>query len=113
MNGTSLGASIIAVIGGVGFMVLWFAGAAVWALMTLMSGAMANDAERLPADRHTSLLLVMFAGEALVALAGAPAGLAFFWTGARAPLLWTIAGLLVTGLALQIWSWWSFFHAAS
>ena len=55
----------------------------------------------------------MFAGEALVALAGAPAGLAFFWTGARAPLLWTIAGLLVTGLALQIWSWWSFFHAAS
>ena len=79
----------------------------------MMSGAMANDAERLPADRHPSLLLVMFAGEALVALAGAPAGLAFFWTGARAPLLWTIAGLLVTGLALQIWSWWSFFHAAS
>ncbi len=105
--------SLLLVIGGVAFIAIWLAAAAVWASMSLMGGLMANDAGRVSSQLHATLLLLMLAGEALVAFAGVPAGLAFFWTHERSLLLWTSAALLFAGAALQIWAFWSFGSAAA
>jgi hypothetical protein len=105
-------ASLVLTILGIAFMVVWLGAAAVWAAMSLMGGLMANDAGRVPAGTHATLLMVLVAGEVLVALAGIPGGLAVFWAGWRAVLLWTFAILLVVGIGLQLWAAWSFASAA-
>lgn len=74
---------------------------------------MANDAGPASSGRHGSVLFWMLAGEILVALAGIPGGLAFFMSSHRSLLLWSFPGLLLTGIALQGWAFWSFFSAAS
>ncbi len=105
--------SMLAILGGIAFIVAWLGLAGVWAVMSLMGGVMANDAGRVGADRHATLLVVLLIGEVLVALAGVSGGLAFFLPDHRATLWWTFAGLLAAGAAMQIWAGWSFISAAS
>ena len=105
-------ANMVLTILGVAFIIIWLGAAAVWAAMSLVGGLMANDAGRVPAGTHATLLMGLMAGEALVALAGIPGGLAVFWAGWRAVLLWTFAILLVAGIGLQVWAAWSFASAA-
>jgi hypothetical protein len=104
---------MLSVLAGIAFIVVWLAAAAVWAMMSLMGGLMANDAGRVDPDRHLMLLIVLVVGEALVALAGVAGGSAFFVSSLRATLWWSFAGLLVVGAALQVWAAWSFLSAAS
>ena len=105
-------ASLVLTILGIAFTVVWLGAAAVWGVMSLMGGLMANDAGRVPAGTHATLLMVLVTGEVLVALAGIPGGLAVFWASWRAVLLWTFAILLVVGIGLQLWATWSFASAA-
>lgn len=104
---------MLSVLAGIAFIAVWLAGAGAWAIASLMGGAMANDAGRVDPDRHFLLLVVLFAGEALVALAGIAGGSAFFLPSLRSTLWWSFAGLVVVGAALQIWAMWSFFSSAS
>lgn len=106
-----MSANMVLTILGIAFIVVWLGAAAVWAALSLMGGLMANDAGRVPAGTHATLLTVLMAGEALVALAGIPGGLAVFWAGWRTLLLWTFAILLIVGIGLQLWAAWSFASA--
>jgi hypothetical protein len=100
------------IVAGVAFTVFWLAAAGLWAALSFMGGAMANDSGRVPAEAHATFLMMMIAGEILVALAGFPAGLAFFWGAWRTILLILFGGLLLAGVGLQIWAFWSFASAA-
>lgn len=104
---------MLSVVAGIVFIVVWLAAAGAWAVASAMGGLMANDAGRVAADRHLLFLVVLFAGEAAVALAGIAGGTAFFLPALRSTLWWSFAALLVVGAALQIWALWSFFSAAS
>ena len=110
---TSPEVSMLSLLGGIAFIGIWLAGAAVWAVMSLMGGVMANDAGRVAAERHTVLLVVLMIGEILVALAGISGGSAIMVPALRSTLWWTFAGLLVVGLALQIGAVWGFLSAAA
>lgn len=111
-HASNLVASTLQVTGGIVFIVIWLTVAAAWAVLSLMGGLMANDSGAVSSDKHGMMLAWMLVGEILVALAGIPAGLAFFLSGHRSLLLWSFAGLLVAGLAIQGWALWSFFSAA-
>ncbi len=104
---------MLPVLAGIIFIVVWLGAAGVWAMMSAMGGVMANDAGRVDPEHHLLMLIVMFAGEALVALAGICGGSAFFLPTMRATLWWSFAGLLVVGAALQVWAVWSFLSAAA
>ena len=106
-------ASMLAMLGGVAFVVIWLAACGLWAMMSLMGGVMANDAGTVSSNRHATLLVVLFVGEAIVAIAGVVGGAAFFLPAMRATLWWTFAGLLVLGVGAQIWAVRAFLAAAS
>ena len=93
---------------GLGFIVLWLSGAFFFGTLKLMATVMANDAGVANSQSHLSLIGGVVAGQVLTALAGIPAGLAFFWRTARRKLLWTFAILLAAGLLLQVASFLSF-----
>jgi hypothetical protein len=104
---------MLAILGGIAFVVVWFGAAGLWAGLSLMGGVMADDAGRVSSDRHATLLVVLLVGEAVVALAGIAGGAAFFLPDHRATLWWVFAGLVAVGAALQIGAVWSFVSAAS
>lgn len=104
------GASTLSIVGGVAFTVFWLVGSVVWGAMMTMGAAMANDSGRLSPERHATLLVVMVTGIAVAALAVVPGALAFFWSGHRHSMVWLAAGVFLCGVALQGWSFWSFFR---
>ena len=104
-------ASFWRVMAGVVFIIGWLAACAVWAVMSLMGGLMANDAGRMPAERHAALLRKLMAGEALTAMAGVAGGCAIFSSDHRTLLLWMAGGGLVVGICVQIWAMTRFFSA--
>lgn len=94
---------------GVLFALLWLTGAALLGFFKFMAGVMANDSGTASHETHLALISGLMIGQALTALAGIPAGLAFFMRRARKKLLWTFALLLVAGIAFQAISIRSFF----
>lgn len=103
----------MAVLGGVLFMLLWLGASAVWTLMAVMGGLMANDSGAVASDRHAVLLVVMLVGVAAAALAGVAGGLAFFWNDMRRPLIIGFVALLVGGLGMQAYAYRAFTSAAA
>lgn len=89
---------------GIAVIVVWLAACALWAVLSLPGGLMANASGAFSPDRHMAMLYGLALGQLLVALAGVPAGLAVFIEERRSTLLWTFAGLAAVGIALQIGS---------
>ncbi len=102
-------ASTLSIVLGIVFILVWWGLAAVWGMMSMMGGLMANDSGSASNEKHGALLAWMLLGEILVALAGLPCGLAFFMSAHRSTLLLAFAGLLVGGGAMQAWALTSFF----
>jgi hypothetical protein len=67
-----------------------------------MATLMANDAGVASADSQVQMVGGVLVGQLATALAGIPAGLAFFWRAARRKLLWGFAVLLVGGIVIQV-----------
>ncbi len=111
VKATSAITSTALVVVGVAFMLAWMAGVVALGMMAMMGGLMANDAGRASGDRHMGLLVFMAGGLVLLALAGVPGGLAFFWAGHRAQMLWLFGGLAVAGVAVPLVAMWWFFSA--
>lgn len=103
------GVSIMLVICGILFMVLWLCGAAALGMMKLMAGVMANDSGAASNEAHMTLLFGMMGGQLLTGLAGIPAGLAIFWRGWRKRLLWIFAIMLSAGILIQAAAFYQFF----
>jgi hypothetical protein len=98
---------------GIVFTVVWLALAAVWFVMSLMAGAMANDAGTVASEVHARLLITLMVGEALVAVAG-PLGGAALAFAASAGLLWKLfAAALILGVVLQVYAVVAMLNAAS
>lgn len=89
---------------GIGAIVLWLGICAVWMILSVPGGLMANDSGAFSPERHMAMIWGLLAGQLLVALAGIPGGLAIFMAERRSTLLWTFAALLAVGIALQIGS---------
>jgi hypothetical protein len=105
----SSSAQIALVIAGVSFAIIWIAAHVVWASLSLMAGLMANDAGAASTNQHLTLIVGMLLGQALAALAGIPAGLAFFWRERRKRLLLAFGALFIAGALGQAWAFQSFF----
>ena len=103
----------MAVFGGIVFTLVWLAASAVWTLMAVMGGLMANDSGAVAADRHSSLLTLMLVGVAAAALAGVAGGFAFFMQDMRRMLLIAFVALLVGGVGLQVYAYRAFSSAAA
>lgn len=101
------GVSAGLVILGVVFILVWLAVAAVLGVMMLMPALMVNDSGRLSGDQHLGIMSGMYGGLLLLGLAGVPAGLAFFWRGWRARLLWIFGGLLGGGILVEVITFYS------
>lgn len=97
---------------GFAFILVWLAASIAWGALLFMGGVMANDAGRAAAGDHARALGLALFGAVLVGLAGAPGGLAFIVAAHRAALVWAFVALLVAGLALQVYAFWSFAAAA-
>ena len=81
----------VALVGlGLIFIVGWTSVHIIWAYLSLMGGLMANDSGAKSSGSHGAFILGLMAGEALTALAGIPAGLAFFWAPMRKKLLMAV-----------------------
>ncbi len=93
--------SALAVTGGVIFILVWLGGAALLGTLKLMAGLMANDSDAATEGQHLGLLGGVMVGQLLTALAGVPAGLAFFWRNQRRKLLWAFAVMLISGIGIQ------------
>ena len=98
---------------GVIFICGWLGVHAIWASMSLMASLMANDSGSASSGTHGAFILGLMAGEALTAIAGIPAGLAFFWAAKRKQLLIAFVSLFVVGAGIQVISFTSFFQATS
>jgi len=103
----------MATVAGVLFVLAWLAASAVWTVMAVMGGLMANDSGAVAADRHSSLLMMMLAGVAAAVLAGVAGGFAFFMQDMRRMLLAAFAVLLIGGLGLQAYAYKAFSSAAA
>ncbi|MFO1169090.1 MAG: hypothetical protein U1E19_13475 [Rhodoblastus sp.] len=102
----------MAVFGGIVFILVWLAASAVWTLMAVMGGLMANDSGAVASDRHAMLLTVMLVGVAAAGLAGVAGGLAFFWHDMRRALVIAFVALLVGGVGMQAYAYKAFTSAA-
>ena len=102
----------LAVIGMI-FICGWLGVHVIWAYMSLMASLMANDSGSASSGAHGAFILGLMAGEALTAIAGVLAGLAFFWAARRKKLLIGFAGLFVVGALTQVISFVSFFRGTS
>lgn len=87
---------------GIGFMVLWLFACVVWAVMSLPGGLMANDSGAFVPERQMAMLAGLAFGQLVVLGAGIPGGMAFFMEERRGTLIWTLLGLLSTGVLIQI-----------
>jgi hypothetical protein len=94
----------IAVIG------LWLVLCAVWAVMSIPGGLMANASGTFSTRAQMWMLTGLAVGQLVVAAAGVPLGLAVPWAESRSSLLWTFGGLLAAGVALQVVSVMLFFN---
>jgi hypothetical protein len=108
-SGSKTGLSPWRLVLGLLFIALWLGGAFFLGTLKLMASVMATDPGAASTDSHMTLIGGVMGGQVLTALAGIPAGLAFFLRTWRKRLLWTFALLLVLGLTLQILSFTSFF----
>ena len=79
-------------IGGIVFVVVWLALCAVWFVMSLMAGAMANDAGTVAPEVHARLLILLMLGELAVAIAGIAGGSSFIFAEHGAQV-WAIASM--------------------
>ncbi len=103
----------MATVAGIAFMLVWLAASAVWTLLAVMGGLMANDSGAVAADRHSSLLALMLAGVAVAALAGVAGGLAFFMQDMRRTFVIAFVALLVGGVGMQGCAYRAFTSAAA
>ena len=103
----------MAIVGGIVFVIGWLAASAVWTVMAVMGGLMANDSGAVAADRHATLLTIMLSGVAAAALAGVAGGIAFFMQDMRRTLIIAFVALLVGGVGLQAYAYKSFASAAA
>ena len=107
----SLVFTLVKIAAGLIFFAIWETAAAVWATMSTVANLMANDSGRATIIDHGMLIAASSLGQIVVAAAGLPGALAFFWTGMRRFLLWSFAILCVGGAAIQIWAFRSFASA--
>ena len=102
----------MAIFGGILFILVWLGASALWTMMAVMGGLMANDSGAVASDRHAVLLTIMLVGVAAAALAGVAGGLAFFWQDMRRGLVIAFVALLVGGVAMQAYAYKAFTTAA-
>lgn len=103
------GPTMLAIVGGVVFILVWIAASAGWAVLQMSAAAMGNDSGKLTPERHVSLLIAMAIGIALCALAVVPGGLAFFLVEKRSMLTWIFGAMVGAGLIVQATSFALFF----
>jgi hypothetical protein len=101
--------SSLHLIGGIAFIVVWLALCIGWGIMSMSANLMANDSGSASPEKHMALIYRMLAGQILALLAVIPGGLAFFWAAHRATCIWTFAGMVGIGVAIQAWAFKSFF----
>lgn len=89
---------------GLVFIGLWLTGAFLLGALKFMASLMANDAGVASGESHMQMVVGVMMGQAATAVAGIPAGLAFFWRSARRKLLWAFALLLAGGILVQVLS---------
>lgn len=90
-------------------MVIWLIGSVVWIMMSGMASLMANDSGSASNDKHMTLIVGMLIGQVITLLAGAPGGLAFFWSAHRSHCLIAFAAMFLIGAGIQVWAFMSFF----
>jgi len=103
------GVSVVWVVCGILFILLWISGHIAWGMMSLVADLMANDSGSASAGKHMTLIFGMLVGQVLCGAAGVPAGLAFFWRSRRKLLLWLFAILFVGGVLTQGGVFYGFF----
>lgn len=87
---------------GIVFIVVWLGLAGLWLVMSTMAGAMANDAGTVSSSLHAAMLLLLFAGELVVAIAGVLGGCSFIFA-AHGAFLWKAFWILLTlGVLMQV-----------
>jgi hypothetical protein len=91
--------SVLWLVVGVAFILLWLAGSIVASSMMLMGTLMANDSGEASSDAHLALVVGVFLGQVLIGISGIPGGLAFFWRRRRRLLVSSFVGLLIVGAA--------------
>ena len=89
-------------IAGIAFIVVWTALAAVWFVMSIMAGVMANDSGTVDTGFHTAMLVTLVLGELVVAIAGLLGGGSFIFTGIGASLWRAFWILLAVGVVMQV-----------
>lgn len=103
--------SVVGVVCGILFIVLWIIVHLAWAGLAFMADVMANDSGKVPEGKHMMLIFGVMGGQVLCGAAGIPAGLAFFWRRRRKLLLWVFALLFVAGALIQGGVFYSFFSS--
>lgn len=84
------------------FVVVWLGLATGWFFFSLMAASMAYDGRAVTTRLHEAMMILMFVGEAVVAVAGPIGGAAFVFAD-HAPLLWRIFWItLAVGALLQL-----------
>lgn len=89
--------SLLWILAGSFFMLIWLAGSVAGAGLMLMGSLMANDSGQATPESHMTLIVGVFLGQVLIGLSGIPAGLAFFWRGRKKLLLILFLSLLIFG----------------
>lgn len=87
---------------GIAFIVVWLGLAAVWFVMSLMAGVMANDSGTVDSNFHAAMLITLMLGELIVAIAGVLGGASFIATGVGASLWKAFWILLAVGVLMQV-----------
>lgn len=84
------------------FVVVWLGLATGWFFFSLMAASMAYDGRAVTTRLHEALMILMFVGEAVVAVAGPIGGAAFVFT-THGPALWQAFWIaLAVGAVLQV-----------
>lgn len=87
---------------GILFIVFWLAAAAVWFVLSMSAGTMANDAGGASSELHARMLFLLAIGQILVAIAGILGGASYLFVGIGGTLWKTFWLLLAIGIAIQI-----------
>jgi len=105
--------TIILVVAGLIFSVVWIYAHIVWATMSAMASMMANDSGKSSMGAWGGLIGGMLMGQVIAGSAGIPGGLAFFWRGRRRLLILLFLILFIVGALCQVWSFHNFFSDAA
>ena len=92
----------VALAGGVILLLVWLAASAVWFVMSMMGGLMANDSGAVSSGAHGTLLLGLLLGQILTTLAGILGSTGLFWPARRRRLLVIALVLLLAGISAQV-----------